>query len=576
MALITIDLEEIKGFGLADGLVLGLLVALLAAIALLGASWTGPYVAAVEIDLSAKALVGYSLLSLTRGFAGILISLMLTFWWGLWAARSRRAERVILPLVDILQSIPVLGFMPGLVLGMVHLFPGRRIGLELAGILLLVTSQAWNMILAFYQSVSSLPRDQRDAAEFAGLSGWRRFFSLELPASMSPLVWNSMLSMAGGWFFLVASETFQLGNQDFRLPGVGSYMAVAMERGDIQAMLNAVLAMLLIVVAVDQMLWRPLLAWAHRFRSDDLEVAPRPSSWMFDVLTRSQRVQRLGESLARQAWALLRRGARPALRPMRAPLRFGKRLAQDQGRVALGTLGLAGLALALAWGGWRLLSLLRDVKLEQWAALWSQAGMTLMRIIAATVLGSLWAIPLGVRIGMNPRLTRLLQPVIQIAASFPATMLFPALVVVLFWMGIDLDFGSVLLMMTATSWYILFNTIAGASAIPQEQRDAWTAFGGGAWSRWRRFLIPAMLPSLLVGWETATGGAWNASIVTEYIRLHERTYTAQGLGAVINLATENGDMALLTASVLVMVVVVVAMNRLFWHRLYDLAARQAL
>jgi NitT/TauT family transport system permease protein len=579
MALITVDLEEIKGFGLADVLVLLLLVALLAAVAVLGRTWGQAYVPVVQIDLAPSSLLWYSFISLSRGCAGIAISLVLTFWWGLWAARSSKAESVLLPLVDILQSIPVLGFMPGLVLGMVALFPHSRIGLELAGILLLVTSQAWNMILAFYQSLRSLPPDLAMAADAAGLRGWKRFMTLELPSGLNPLVWNSMLSMAGGWFFLVASETFQLGKQDFRLPGVGSYMGVAMEKGDTTAMVWAVAAMLAIVVGTDQLLWRPLLKWSFRFRLDEKDDE-LPGSWMYDLLARSARAQGVMESLARQLWGLLNRGMRqpltplkPVLRPVLKPFReTGRRLAGvDQLENFL--LGL--LALGLAWGGWRLWSLLQPLGWRDWAALWSQAGLTFVRIFFAVALGALWAIPLGVKIGLDRRLSRLFGPVIQIAAAFPAPMLFPAVVVVLFYFGVSLDYGSVLLMMTATSWYILFNVIAGASAIPDDLKQSWAAFGSGGWLRWKRFLLPVLLPTLIVGLETATGGAWNASIVTEYLRLNDQTYVAQGLGATLNLATENGDMALLTASVLVMVVIVVGMNRFVWHRLYDYASRNA-
>jgi NitT/TauT family transport system permease protein len=579
VALITVDLEQIKGFGLADVVVLLLLTALLAGVAVMGVSWGQAYAPVANIDLAPSSLAWYSFLSLSRGSIGILISRVLTFWWGLWAARSRRAEAVLLPLVDILQSIPVLGFMPGLVLGMVALFPGSRIGLELAGILLLVTSQAWNMILAFYQSVRTVPPDLQAAADASGLRGWRRFVTLDLPASAAPLVWNSMLSMAGGWFFLVASESFQLGARNFRLPGVGSYMAVAMEAGDVRAMVWAVLAMLGIVIGTDQLVWRPLLAWSVRFRLDD-EGGGGMHSWFLDLLTRSRPLQRLAENLARQLWSVVRKGVRQPLRPMRPVIRPLLRPLRKRGDwVAPGGQGetvlLGLLALGLAWGGWRLLSLLQPLGWRDWAALWSQAGLSFVRIFAAVVLGSLWAVPLGVRIGMDPRLSRWMAPLIQILASFPAPMLFPAVMVVLFAAGISLDFGSVALMMTATSWYILFNAIAGASAIPQEQRQAWDAFGGGGWNRWKRFLLPSLLPSLLVGWETAAGGAWNASIVTEYLSLNGRTYTAQGLGATINLATEKGDLAMLTASVLVMVVIVVGMNRFFWHRLYDFAARHA-
>lgn len=576
MALITIDLEQIRGFGLADIVMLLLMTALLAAVAVLGVTWGQAYVPVADISLAPTSLVWYSFLSLARGSIGILISLGLTFWWGLWAARSRRAEAIILPLVDILQSIPVLGFMPGLVLGMVALFPSSRLGLELAGILMLVTSQAWNMILAFYQSVRTIPADLQDAADASGLRGWQRFLTLDLPAASNPLVWNSMLSMAGGWFFLVASETFQLGAKNFRLPGVGSYMAVAMDAGDVKGMLLAVLAMLAIVVGTDQLIWRPLLAWTTRFRLQDDHQEPM-HSWFLDLLARSRGAQTLMESLARQGWNLLWRGLRRPLRPMRPVLRpLLKPLRRRRDWVSLDraeTGMILLLVLSLAWGGWRLLSLLKGVQVAQWAQLWSEAGISFMRISVAMILSSLWAIPLGMMIGLDSRLSKWMTPLIQIAASFPDPMLYPALTVVMFYFGVTLGWGSIVLIMSAVCWYILFNAVVGASAIPMEQRQAWDAYGVSGWERWRRFLIPAMLPNLLVGWETATGGAWNALIITEYLNLNGHTYVAKGLGATLCRATENGDMGMLTASVLVMVVIVVGMNRFVWHRLYDYAAR---
>lgn len=570
MALITIDLDEIRGFGLADVLVLCLLVALLGGLVVLGRSWGAPFVAAAHIDLAPLALVGYSLLSLSRAAASIMISLVLTLWWGLWAAKSRRAERVLLPLVDILQSIPVLGFMPGLVLAMVGLFPGNRVGLELSAILLMVTSQAWSMVLVFYKSCTSIPRDLRDMAEASGLSGWRRFINLELPAGAGALVSNGMLTMAGSWFFLIAIETFQLGNRDFRIPGVGSYMAAAIEAGDINAMLWALGAMGIIVVAVDQIVWRPLLVYAWRFRLDTGDDAP-PSSWVSSFLDRSVRARRLTESLGRQLWAITRRPVPATLAvPVTVPLNMGRKVLRPR-RLEMLALSLGTLFLAL--GGWRLLSLLMEVGWRDWAGLWSQAGLTLARIVAATLLASLVALPLGVAIGLDARMARWAQPLTQIVASYPATMLFPAFVVVLMALGVGLDLGAAALMVTAVFWTILFHAIDGAAAIPRELREAWAAYGVRGPGRWKRFLFPSMLPSLLVGWETAVVAAWNASIVTEYLRLHGRTLSASGLGATINQASEAGNFPLLTAAVLVMVVVVTATNRLFWHRLFDLAHR---
>ena len=570
MALVTVDLKQLKGFGLADMIVLSFLVALVAGLAVLGHQWGAPYQATVKIDLSPSALFGYSLLSLARGFGAYLVSLLFTFWWALWAARSKMAERILIPLVDILQSIPVLGFMPGLVLGLVRIFPNSRWGLEIAGILLIFTSQAWNMILAFYQSLTSIPGDLKAAAELAGLSPMKRFFSMELPCGMNVLAWNSMMSMAGGWFFLTASEAFQLGDQDFRLPGVGSYMSVALDQGNVPAMVYAVVAMVLMVVAVDQLVWRPLLAWSFRFRLEEHEGAEQPSSWMLALLVKSKALRRLGERATAKVLGLILRSVPGAvLKPIR---RTVSRTAKFE---YFETLAAAAFGVAMFWGSWRLLSLLSEISLRQWGGLWAEAGMTLARTLLATLLGSLWAIPLGVKIGTNPRLVKTLGPAIQITASFPAPMLFPAVLVVLFALGLNLDTASVILMMSGTAWYILLNVIAGASQVPVEQSEIWALYGGGGWRRWRHFIIPSILPALLVGWETAMGGAWNASILTEYFRLDGVTHSARGLGATINLATEKGDFALLTAAVLVMVLIVVAINRLVWHRMYDYAYKAA-
>jgi NitT/TauT family transport system permease protein len=566
VAQITIDLDEIRGFGLPDVVVLCLLVAFVAGLAVLGRSWGAPFVAEAPIDLGNWSLVGYSLLSMTRGLLAILVSFGLSLWWGLWAAKSRRAERVLLPLVDILQSIPVLGFMPALVMAMVGLFPSNRVGLELTAVLLLVSSQAWNMVLAFYKSCTSIPRDLSDAADASGLRGWRRFVSLELPAGSRGLVWNGMLSMAGGWFFLVAIESFQVGRQGFRLPGLGSYMATAIEAGDVSAMLRALAAMAVIVVAVDQLAWRPLLALAWRFRIAEGDEDP-VSSWFGDLLTRMLRGKRLTESVARRAWNLVRRRGAPVV----APLRAGGRKVLLPKRLETAALFLG--ALLLGWGGWRLATLLGQVAWTDWRALLLQAAETLLRILAATALASLVALPLGVELGLSRRTSRWARPFIQIVASFPAPMLFPALVVVLTALGVGLNLGAVALMVTATFWTILFHTIDGAAAIPGDLREAWAAYGVRGTGRWRRFLLPSLLPNLLVAWETALVAGWNASIVTEYVHLHGATLTADGLGSTINQATEAGNFPLLTAAVLVLVAVVLATNRLIWHRLFDVAHR---
>ncbi len=569
MALITIDLDEIRGFGLADGLVLCAMVALLAGLVVLARGLGAPYTAQAPLDLAPSALLGYSLLSLSRGVAATLLSVGLALWWGSWAARSRRAERVLLPLVDIVQSVPVLAFMPGLVLAMGALFPGRRLGLELAAVSVLVTSQVGSLVLAFYRGCSTVPRDLGAAADAVGLKGWRRLMAAELPAGAGSLVSHGMLAMAGGWFFLVAVESFRLGNRDFRLPGIGSYMELAVDRGDLKAVAWALVAMVLIVVSVDQLLWRPLmaLAWRFRLRGDD---APEPGpSWVLAFLERSVRARRLAESLGRQSWGLLRRGAASVRPPRRLSAAFGR--SRDGGRLEMAALGLG--ALALSWVGWRLLSLLLGVGPAEWAGLLRQGGLTLARVAAATALATAAALPLGVAFGMDPRGSRGSLHLVQVAASFPATMLFPGVVYLLLLFGVGLDGGAVALMALALFWPILLGVIDGAARIPQEQRLAWAAYGVRGRGRWRSFLLPALLPSLLAGWETAVVLGWNASIVAECVPMRGQLLAADGLGAAIVQATASGDFPRLTAGVLVLVATVALTNRLVWRRLFDVARR---
>ena len=551
-----IEIPKFRGFGLADALVLLLLLAIFGGLLALSKIWGSPYTAAPHIDLAPSALFGYCVLSLSRNFVAYFVSLGLTFWWGRWAAKSKLAERVIIPLVDILQSIPVLAFMPGLVLGLVHIFPHSRVGLELACILMIVTSQAWNMIMAFYQSVKGIPQNLSDAADSAGFSAWHRFRRLELPSAMIPLVWNSMLSVGNGWFFVTVNEAFVLGNQDFRLPGVGSYMSVALDQHDHKAQFYGVMATLIMIVAVDQLLWRPLVVWSQRFRVDE-------QAGLDKLLARADRYS---ERAITQATAIRDNSTAPLRR--RAPWLGG--------RVAANIVGFAALAL-LTGGAWRLIAYFAQIPWAVWLNLLLQASLTFGRIMACTFLSAIWAIPLGIWIGLNPRLTRVMQPLIQIVNSYPAPMLFPGLLTLFILLGLNFEVSVILLMMAGTFAYLLFNVIGGASTVPTEHRDAWACYGNGAsyWDYWRKFMLPSIMPALAVGLNTTIGAAWNATIVTEYVRSStgELHVVGEGLGATICQATESGDLAMLTAAVFIMAGLVVALNRLFWQPLFDYAAR---
>jgi NitT/TauT family transport system permease protein len=561
-------LHRARRLGWVDLLVAVGVMGMLYGILSLAAEWSAPHQAAVQIDLSPWALPRYTLFSLSRGLIAYVISLAFTLVYGYWAAKDEIAARVLVPLLDILQSIPVLAFLPGLLLALDAIFPRNNVGLELAAILMIFTGQAWNMTFSFYHSVRSVPADQMDAATVYRFTWWQRLKWVELPFSTMGLVWNSMMSMAGGWFFLMITESYKLGDKDFRLPGIGSYMSVAVEQGNTGAMLWAMLAMMLMIVGLDQILWRPVVVWAQKFRVEEGGEQPIMSSWVLNWLRRSRIVATVSRLLGR-------------LRPM-GPIVLRGRTAKPvavsaptdrNGRwfsLTIFTL----LLLTLGYGAWRLVFLLAQVPLSAWKATLIAAVATLARVLVSTAVGTLWALPAGLAIGLSPKLSRIAQPVVQVAASFPAPMLFPLAIAALRFAGISLDFGSIVLMLLGTQWYILFNVIAGAMSIPADLRETARSYRLKLWPRVKVLYVPAVFPYLVTGWVTAAGGAWNASIVAEYVTFKGETLQTRGLGSQISDATFHGDFPLLAASVLVMAVVVVTFNRSVWRRLYHLAEQR--
>lgn len=528
-----------------------------------------PFLQAVQIDLHPSALPRYTLYSLTRGGIALLISYVFALGYGWAAAKSRAAERLLLPLLDILQSIPVLGFLPGLVLGLVALFPSRNIGLELAAIVMIFTAQAWNLAFSFYNSLKGLPGDLRDACQVAGWQPRRTFWQLEVPGAAHGLVWNGMLSMAGGWFFLMVNEAFRLGDHDYRLPGVGSYMSVALDQGNVPAMALAILAMVAMIVLVDQLLWRPLVVWVEKFRLDDTAGGgPAPTSWVLEFLRRARLPRSVIAAEQRVSGLLGKRFQRPlrAARPaiLRAPrAAFENPLAREIARSLLVAAGVAG---ALA-GLWQLGRLLAQLRAAEWDMLISSAGLTFVRVMAAVLLSTVWALPAGIVIGRSPRLAQGLQPVIQVVASFPAPMLFPLVILVFERVGVGLGWGAVALMVLSGQWYILFNVIAAVAAIPEQLKDATTMFRLSAVARWRALYLPAAFPALVTGWVTAAGGAWNGSIVAEYIEAGGTLRTTEGLGSLISGATAHANFPLLAGGIALMSLIVVGWNRLVWRTL---------
>jgi NitT/TauT family transport system permease protein len=479
--------------------------------------------------------------------------------YGYAMARVAGAERVMLPVLDILQSIPVLGFLPGFVLGLVHLFPHQNIGLEIASVLMIFTGQVWNMTFSFYSSLKSVPPDLVAVARLARMSWWERFFRLDLSFAATGLLWNSMMSMAGGWFFLMVSEAFVLGEHDFRLPGLGSYMSLAIERGNGRAQLLGVLAMLGMIVFVDQVVWRPLVAWSHKFT--DEETTPASSSWLWERIRRS-RIWRAGS----QSWSFFQRRVHsPAITPAthaETPGAFAVNAWRWTKRLLVATIGAG-----VVFGAVKYFHLLTTLTSGEWLHLLRSTAATFLRVVIAVALASLWTIPVGVLIGRHPRWSRVLQPVIQMAASFPAPMIFPVVVGAMLAFGTGLGISSVVLLLLGTQWYILFNVIAGSSAIPRELWEVSQLSRFSWWQRWRQLILPAIFPSLLTGWITAMGGAWNASIVAEYMKYRGQTLSTTGLGAAISEATEHGNFHLLAAAVGIMAVTVVTFNRLVWRPL---------
>jgi len=512
----------------------------------------------VHIDLSPSALPVYVLYSLSRGLIAYALSLTFTLVYGYWAAKDAIADRVLLPLLDILQSIPVLGFMPSVVLALVAVFPRSNIGLELASILMIFSGQAWNMTFSFYHSLRSVPKDQIEAATTYRFSWWEQLKWVELPFATIGLVWNSMMSMAGGWFFLMITESFVLGDKDFRLPGIGSYMSVAVAKGDVRAMLWAIFAMITMIVALDQVLWRPVVVWSQKFRVEEGAEEQTASSWLYDWLRRSAVLEWVETILAKLH--------RPRPKHPRAETN-----AQEKPSRLFSLALFALLIAALLFGAWRLVALLRQIRLGEWLPILKAGGWTLGRVLLSTALGTLWALPAGLAIGLSPKLSRILQPIVQVAASFPAPMLFPLVIAMLRAAGVSLGWGSVVLMLLGTQWYILFNVIAGSMAIPGDLREAAHSYRLRRRLRFLALYLPAVFPYLVTGWVTAAGGAWNASIVAEFVTFKGEVLTTNGLGAQISLAAERADFPHLAASVMVMATVVVLFNRTVWKRLYAIA-----
>ena len=528
--------------------------------------WAAPLNTQAQIDLSPAALPVYALFSLARLAAAYFLSLVVSLSYGYVAANNPKAERLMIPILDTLQSIPVLCFLPPVMIFMIALFPTTQLGLELGSILLIFTGQVWNMAFSVYSSLKNIPREMLEAASLYRLSWWQRLVQLELPNTAIGLIWNSMMSVAGGWFSLMVCEMFVLGNRDLRLPGLGSYLQTASNAGATGSIVWGLIVMVAVIVLIDQLVWRPVIAWSEKFKFEQVEASETPGSPVLDFLRRSKllsRAARVSVAPAREALTLYfaRKSASPH------PDHHERNLTKWTSRV-LAALAIAGIVYAIGKMGVMLSLLARsDLRDIFWGA-----GATFLRIELTLVLAALWTIPVGVFIGLRPRLSAIAQPVAQIAASIPAPALFPIVLLLLIRVGGGLGIASIVLLLLGTQWYILFNVIAGATAIPSDLKEVCETFQLTKIQRWRKLILPAIFPYLITGFVTASGGAWNASIIAEYFRFRNETFSITGLGAVISRATDAGNFPVLLGATIVISATVVTVNRLIWRRLYALAS----
>jgi NitT/TauT family transport system permease protein len=559
------QLPSLEVSHLPDVVMFAAAIALFYGVVTVGHSWFGPFTPTVEISRSLWALPAYAGYSLLRIAIAYFLSLVFTLVYGYVAAYNHRAERFMIPLLDVLQSIPVLSFLPGVMLAMVALFPGRQLGVEFGAILLIFTGQVWNMAFSFYSSLKSIPKEMREAAAIYRYSWWQRFMQMELPFSAIGLVWNSMMSVAGGWFALMVCEMFVLGQRDFRLPGLGSYLQTAASAGDTASIAWGVATMVAVIVLLDQFIWRPVIAWAEKFKVEQVESTDAPRSWVLNLVEHSSGLARLRQKTLRPVGERLllyfarKHGEEHVEEPTPA---WREWLVRAIAVLALVAVGYGVVRAAVTLGG------LQKGELQEAAR---GLGATFLRVNLALLIGTLWTVPAGVAIGFSPRLARIAQPLAQIAASVPATALLPVILLVLIRLGGGLGIASIVVLLLGTQWYVLFNVIAGAMAIPTDLKECCSIFRVRGIERWKKLILPGIFPYLVTGLVTASGGAWNASIVAEYFHFKGQIYTTTGLGATIQRATDSGNFHLLLAATMMMAATVVTINRLVWRKLYGLA-----
>jgi NitT/TauT family transport system permease protein len=552
-----------------DWALLPLILGVLVALAFGASQMAKPYAVGTPLPISLDpAYLPYYLLRTTlRMFMALGASLLFSFVFAAVASKSRTAEKILVPMVDILQSIPILGFLSITVTGFIALFPGSLLGVECAAIFAIFTSQAWNMALSLYQSMRTVPSELNEAARVFRLSAWQRFWRLELPYATPALLWNMMLSMSGGWFFVVASEAITVSNQDIKLPGIGSYIAVAIDAQNVHAIAYAIIAMAIGILLYDQLFFRPLLAWADKFRFEETQGNTAQQSWLLDWLRRGRLTRAWTEAAADRAaralgWFRREYDGTSVRARARAPNPYIER-AVDAVLTALALIAV-----------WRLAVFVHsEVGWSEVARVFGLGLLTLLRVLVLIALASLVWVPVGIVIGLRPRWSQRIQALAQLLAAFPSNLLFPLAVIVIVAFRLNPEIWLSPLIIFGTQWYILFNVVAGATTIPSELRYAADNLGLKGWLKWRRFYLPAVFPSFVTGAITASGGSWNASIVAEVVTWGNTTLTATGLGGYIADMTTRGDFPRIALGIGVMCVFVMGLNRFLWRRLYVLAEK---
>ena len=542
---------------------------LLYAVVRVGASAHVPFhpSQSATIDTSPSRLPYYAARSLLRMFVALFFAYAFSLCYAYAAARSRRARRVLIPALDILQSVPVLGFLAVTVTFFLALFPGSELGLEAASVFAVFTSQAWNITFSFYHSLVTQSGELDEASRLMGLSRWKRFWNVDVPGGAIGLVWNGMMSFGGSWFFLTASELIIVGGHRYTLPGVGSYVGVAVEQGQLGHVVWGIITMIVMILAVNVVFWRPLVAYVERFRLEQTEASAKPRSIVLDALRRS-------------SWpGLAGRGRRAIAEPVNKLMAAAtgvddRSLVSHTARRRAADIAFAAVVAAvLGYGLYSVLAYLAAG--QQGLAVLGQAFgfgfLTFLRVVVVVVVASVVWVPVGVWIGFNPRVAQYLQPVVQVFASFPANFIFPFAIVLFLDIGLSLNYGSILLMALGTQWYVLFNVIAGASSVPSDLRDAMDNLDVHGRERWQRMILPAVFPAYVTGAITAAGGAWNASIVAEIVIYNRHVLVARGIGSYISQATAHNDFHEILAGILVMAVYVTGLNALLWRRLYSIA-----